>query len=126
MPKHNFTQSVNNGGVPISATESFLNGEGVEINETFETAPTNAEVALVLDVSEVTSLAIISTKDATLKTNDSGSPAQTITLTANRPVIWNALMPYDNPLTTDVTKGFFTCAVAGVNLKLIALVDATP
>jgi hypothetical protein len=71
----------------------------------------------VWDVSQIVSLAIEADTAMTLETNSSSSPANTISLTANTPLIWDttilATTGAANPLTTDVTSLFITNAAIG-------------
>lgn len=91
----------------------------------------NQLVALALDVSQVKSLHIQSDQDLTLKTNSSGSPANTIALSAGKPFQW---LPSDGPLSdtsgatisTDITALYVTNASeAAAALELRCLVDST-
>jgi hypothetical protein len=53
-------------------------------------SPVVTQLTFTLDVSAAKSILLLSTKDVTLKTNSSGSPAATVSLTANVPKIWSA------------------------------------
>lgn len=82
--------------------------------------------ALTLDVSQVKALYISSDQDLTLETNSSSSPADTIALKANKPVIWSTNCGLTNPLGTDVTALYITNASGSTAaFKLRALVDPT-
>lgn len=48
-------------------------------------------------------VAASATSDVTVKTNSSGSPAQTFTLAPNKVGIWNSDMPWANPISTNIT-----------------------
>jgi hypothetical protein len=69
------------------------------------------------DVSTIVSMAIVSTTAMTLETNSSSAPADTLTLVANKPLIWNteilATTGATCPLTVDVTSLFITNAAEG-------------
>jgi hypothetical protein len=71
------------------------------------------------------SLFILSDKDLTLKTNSSGSPGNTLTLTANKPLVWYQGCGLANPITVDVTKLFLTAATAA-RVRVKVLCDVTP
>jgi hypothetical protein len=64
------------------------------------------EIDLAIDVSQLVSFAIYSTKDITLKTNDLSAPAQTQAIVEKVAFGWNEDDPGANPLTVDVTKHF--------------------
>lgn len=80
-----------------------------------------------IDVSEIKSIVVMCTKDATLETNSGSSPANTITLKANEPYIWWSNAPWVNKFTTDVTAMFLTVAGTGAfDFHCIVLQDPTP
>ena len=84
---------------------------------------TNAAQDFAADVSTVVSLAIewnpaTGSSSATIKTNSSSMPDDTLTVLANNPLIWNTTIEDTIgtacPLTVDVTTGLFiTTTVAG-------------
>lgn len=78
-------------------------------------------------MSALASVYILSDQDLTLKTNSTGSPDDTIILTANKPVIWYAGCGWTNPLTVDVTKFYLTNG-GGTSATFRArfLYDSTP
>src|SRR5688572_18018962 len=59
---------------------------------------------LAIDVSQLVYLHISADKAMTLETNDSSSPDDTITLVADKPVVWFTGCGMDCPLTVDVTE----------------------
>jgi hypothetical protein len=81
------------------------------------------------DVSTIVSLAISSTTAATIKTNSSGSPDDTLTLVANKPIIWNtdmlATLGVACPLTVDITTGLFITNAAETAIKIYMLFDGS-
>ena len=80
-----------------------------------------------IDVSQVVSVYIHSTQDITLETNDGTTPDDTISLTADVPLIWCTDCPYSNPLTTDVTALYATNASgADAVLNIQVVQDGTP
>lgn len=85
---------------------------------------TNVEILQTLDVSEVKGLVLLCSADATLKTNSTSAPDDTINLTAGRAVSWLTGQGV-NPLTADVTKFYATCADGGT-LQMWFLSDPTP
>jgi hypothetical protein len=91
----------------------------------------NQLTAFVLDVSQLKFLYIVAAGALTIKTNSSGSPANTITLAADVPFQWilgdNALRDTANAaITTDITALYITNAgEAPVNLQLLSGFDPT-
>lgn len=95
----------------------------VNVIETLAAGATNINRPLALDVSQVVSFAMIATQACVVKTNSSGSPANTINLVANVPYIWNS-QSYDAfKLTTDVTALFLTNSSGTLpcDFRLVAL-----
>lgn len=70
----------------------------------------NRALDVTLDVSEVSFVWMKSTVDMTLKTNSTSSPTDTISLAANKPLVWFTGCYYSNPLTADVTQMYITNA----------------
>lgn len=122
-----FTEKLAIGAANITANNAPTSGQRVSIDETVPGASTNLLMALELDVSQIRGCYMLCDRDVTLKTNSSGSPANTINLKAGIPYIWytnkyNALL-----LTTDVTALYVTLAAgAAARLQLEFLVDPTP
>ena len=127
MFTHTITQEFRQGNQP-ALTKSVVSTADGENNRdiTVAAATSNYLVAMVLDVSQLKSIFLLSDKDVILETNSGGSPADTITLTANVPVSWYVGCGYACPLGTDVTAIYLTNAgadAATVNLRF--LVDST-
>jgi hypothetical protein len=83
------------------------------------------EVAMVFPAAALKSLFILSSADCTIKTNSSGSPGNTLTLTANLPLVWYFQCGLVNPITVDVTR-FLIDAATAARVRIKCLVDATP
>jgi sulfur relay (sulfurtransferase) complex TusBCD TusD component (DsrE family) len=73
---------------------------------------TNQLATIAVDVSEIESLFLYTDGVLTLKTNSSGSPAQTLAFAASKPLVWNTGMPVTCPLTADITAFYLTNATA--------------
>lgn len=125
MATHRLSYTWSNGGAPLAVTVEKTAGAEINIEEAISANQTNLAITLALDVSAMKSLVISSDVAMTLKTNSSGSPADTINLTANVPIVWHATNGFANILTTDVTVLYVTNTAAGT-LKLYALQDVTP
>ena len=54
---------------------------------------TDVAIGVALDISQIRSLVIVSDVAATLKTNNSGAPQETLTLVAGIPLVWDASAP---------------------------------
>ena len=105
-------------------TDTITGSSEANVDETLAIG-TNVQVNLAIDVSALKSLYIKASTACTIKTNSSGSPDDTLVLTAGQVISWHNLMSADNPLTVDVTKIYVTNA-AQCALKIYALQDATP
>lgn len=82
---------------------------------------------VTLDVSACVGFSIVSSVAATLKTNDTGSPANTIVLVANQPYEFFTGSYNTFLLTTDVTSMYFVVAGATAGtVSIEALTDVTP
>lgn len=100
----------------------------VSIEDLAVTMPvTDKQYTIAIDVSALEFIGIVCSKDATLETNSSSSPANTITLKADEPYLWWKNAPWVNVLTTDVTAFFLTVAGAGTfDFQVNLLQDPTP
>lgn len=126
---HRVTTSVrSNAGTVSSVTGTFTGTGEVNIEETIALG-TDTLVVLAVDVSEIVSMAIVSSTAMTIETNSATVPDDTITLVANKPLIWNtdilATLGTACPLTTDVTA-FYCTNAAEAELSVYILMDATP
>lgn len=125
MPTHTYGVSWTQGTESVQNTVSVTADLGKQLDVAVAANQTNYEVDYTLDVSSCKGLYISSDVAMTVKTNSSGSPDQTITLTANTPVIWYTGIGATCPITTDVTKLYVTNTTAGT-LKVRSLEDVTP
>jgi len=100
------------------------NDATVEMDITVASA-TDALVNVAFPYATIKAIALQCDIAATLKTNSSSAPSQTISLTAGVPNMWIYTGPGSNPITVDVTKIYVTTAAAGT-LKIRVLYDPTP
>jgi hypothetical protein len=116
------TQSVAYG------TKSHANSENVTVQnvnvfeETVPDASVDKEFLIAIDVSEAKVVSILADQALTIKTNSSGAPQETITLTANRPRIWQA---GDAALFAGDVASIFVTNASGsdTDLKIMVGVD---
>lgn len=121
---HLYTESVVAGSNSYSSTTSYTGSGRQTIGESLS-AGTNTQVSFTLDVSAVKSFYIRSSTAATVKTNDSGSPADTLTLAADVPYVWNTDKLDTFLLGTDVTTLYVTNAT-DTEFEIDVITDATP
>ena len=125
MATHNITQSWSRNGEAVSVTVEMSGSGEVNLDETIAASQTNKLVTFVCDVSAMTSLFISCDETITIKTNDSATPDDTITVTADKPIVWYTACGHDNPFSVDVTELYITTTNESA-LKIRLLQDATP
>lgn len=110
----NFSMSADvNGGNRISATAAEVGTTDIYLNTSFGASTTNQLVAAAFTVANIQGVFLVANQNLTIKTNSSGSPAQTINLIAGLPLYWEASAGYfSNPFTTNVTAFYITCTAA--------------
>lgn len=124
---HTLTLSWARNGESIAQTVTPTADGEANRNVTITNGAVNTEVDIVIDVSAVSSLYILTDQALTLKTNSTGAPDDTITLAANKPLIWYSGCGWTNPLTVDVTKFYFSNASGSdATVKVRVLQDTTP
>lgn len=79
---------VTNSALSFVANSTHTGDSQVVMDETVPDSTTDKEYVLGIDVSQLQVIAILASEDMTIKTNDSGSPQETISLTADDPVIF--------------------------------------
>jgi hypothetical protein len=105
------TFSATGGSIAISGVNATATGtSGTQISVTIPVSTTNQAYPITIDASEVESLIIYTDGALVLKTNSTGSPDQTLTFAADKPLNWVRGMPNACPITTDVTTFYFTNA----------------
>lgn len=106
---HTMTTGYRGGNVSISGTGRSYTGNS--LIEFIEDVPAGGNRTLTMagagiDVSKIISLGFEASKALTMTTNDDGTPDDSYTLAANKPVIWGNDFPAELPcpLTVDVTS----------------------
>lgn len=108
----------------VSSVRNFSGDLQASVDQVIAASTTNQEITLGLDISGLTLLAISSDVPLTIKTNDSGSPDDTLSIAAGVAYVWGTGDYNSLLLTADVTSIFVTNGtLAAANLKIIALVD---
>jgi hypothetical protein len=97
---------------------SILSSSAVPFQKIVAAGSVNQEHDLVVVIANVIAIGISSNQPITIKTNSTGSPAETITVPAGGEIIWvSGVDPVGSkPLGTDLTK---------VYISVPGLVDAT-
>ena len=125
------TLTTDAGSFSAATSAGIVGSASVHLSETAAGADTTT-MDVAVDVSAVKAFGLKSTEDCVITVNDDGSPTATITLTANKSLIWVAgdtnQYPSSNPLgATDVATWDVTVAGADdATITFACLVDATP
>lgn len=128
--KHRHKITVTTEWETLQSVEKEYTGDGkISLRPTIPASSTNFSVTpFAFAIANVKSIWLKCNKAATLKTNDSGTPQDTIALAAGVPKVWNADMTSgENPFSADITALFVTMAdTAAAELELDIILDATP
>jgi hypothetical protein len=114
-------------GETISQTVT-LDAEGERnYNVTVNAAQTDKQVEMPIDISEVKSLYIHSTEDVTIEYNDAAGAQGSLTVTAEKPIIWYLGCGYaiTAVLAVDVTNFYLTNAGADAAVVKIRILEDT-
>lgn len=126
MATHTYQYVVTDGAVRISSSESIAASASVSLEESVPDSSTDLQINVNIVENDLTSFALVATQDVTIKTNSSGSPQETISLKANRPLIWGA-GGGTKPISDDISAFFVTnSSGSDATIKLVAGWDATP
>lgn len=118
--------SINGVGTPLNKSKVVTDEGTIDLEVAIADGQTNKLVACTLDISQLKALVVMSTKDMTLKTNDSSTPDDEFDLLANDPIVFTDGEHETNPLTADVTALYVTNASGGAGtLFFKAIFDAT-
>ena len=120
----NTRESATANAISIDANRSFSGDSQLAIQQDIAASTTDQEILAAIDISQAKLVMIKSTQDVTIKTNNSGTPIDTLAVKANVPMVWrngdyNAIF-----LTADVTAFYVTNATASqATVQILALVD---
>jgi hypothetical protein len=123
---HQITIRRYDGASVVEKTIDVTSGAALQLDEAIPASSTDLAVALTFAVAKLKYIWILADAAMTLETNSGSAAADTITLVANKPFLWE--VTYDanlsNPFSIDVT-GLFVTSSAGGQLQLSAIVDPT-
>lgn len=117
-----------NGGTPVSQQTLLTAESALPVQVTVPAESEDLEISpLAIDISQLKVLQLLATADMEINTNDlaGGSPDDTITLAANKALVWFEGCGLANPLTVDVTK-FYVTSDDGGTLNITVAQDVTP
>lgn len=131
MTSHIHTRGIIAAGQQFSKQITVTAGQELNLSEPIPASAVNLAVAYAAIIAKLQSIFIIASAALVIKTNSSGSPANTITLTPDVPYLWQI---GDGTLrdtagvtiATNITSLFVTNPAASiVDLTLFSLVDPT-
>ncbi len=116
------TSTVTQGTFTITNTDSYTTDQVSKIQESVATGTADQEISLAVDISKLKAFSMQASQAMTVKTNSSGSPQETFTLTAGSPVVF---VEGDTAIFSgDVTKLFITNASGSLaTFSVIAAID---
>jgi len=124
---HTIQTTWENGTSAVSTRKQVTSDSEINVDVVIASATTNGQIVCAIDISELKSIVLNSTKDVTVKTNDGSTPDDTFTLKANNPLVWNNESPTANPFSADITDLYVTNASgADATVQVRALLDVTP
>src|SRR4051794_27701128 len=111
--KLTFSVSSSGGGISLNGSVSETGATEINVDQNYAAASTNILTTCAWTVANTQSLFLYSDKGCVIKTNSSGSPANTITLAPGIPLVWDTSAGYfSNPFTTNVTSWYVTSTYA--------------
>lgn len=125
---HAITERVQTDDHPIEKIRSITGTGRVGVNESIADSTTDGLIAFALDVSQLTSIVLLSDYAVTLETNDGTTPTETLNLSAGIPVMWDSGKPAgDKPFSSDITALYVTnSSGSAAQLDIDAIYDSTP
>lgn len=115
------------GGSSVTQNVTLTAEAGQVIDVSVPGSTTDLQVNVAIDVSQLTHIFLLSDGALTIQTNSGGSPDDTITLAASKPLVWYSGCGLTCPLTVDVTNLYLTNASgSAVALQIRLQSDATP
>ncbi|MEO6809715.1 MAG: hypothetical protein ABI353_11440 [Isosphaeraceae bacterium] len=116
------TKAWKSGSQAISKSKDLTDAAELKVDITIATAITDQLTPLAISATKTTVLYLVSDVDLTLKTNNSGTPQETIALTAGNPLVWDSTAYHAIPFAGDVTAIYLTNASGqqgNVNVRVL-------
>ena len=121
------SRSLSAGGVTVGGTVQTVDGDMcATLSKTVPASLTNAEFDFNIDISTVKAIGLEVSHDATIKTNSTSSPGDTIAALGGKPMIWVTGDIASLFLTADVTKFYVTTGGNDTTFKVTVCSDSTP
>jgi hypothetical protein len=121
------TLAYSRGGESIAKSVALTTEGEQNVDVVVPGSTSDVQVQMNLTVARLALVFITSDQTVTLETNSSSAPAEALTVTADKPLIWYTGCGWVNPFATNVTAIYLSRGSAGdatVNLRFAY--DATP
>lgn len=125
--KHRRTVTVNNGTIQENE-RTFLGDSEIQLNPTIPASASGFQVLIPFTRAQVRSYVILAKGALTLRTNNNGTPQETIAIEANKMLTWDESQDLaEMHFSGDITQFFFdNGATSTVDIEIRVLIDATP
>ena len=81
-------------------------------DQTFAVGSSNVAFTMAFTAANLQAFWMVANQNCTIKTNSTGSPANTINLIAGIPYFWGVSSGIANPFGTNITIAYMTCTPA--------------
>lgn len=122
--RHTVAVNLSRSSAGTLASTTFYSEEEAEVNFDSEVtaSTTNHTLGIAAATAKIKQLYVCADQACTIYINDTGggAPAETWTMVANVPVLWNSQMPtpaIGDVLSADVTNAYITTGATATNLK---------
>lgn len=124
---HTLTLAWTRNGETISKSVNLVVEGEQNLDVTVPASTSDVQVQANITVARLAHVFISTDQTITLETNSPSAPAQSFTITAEKPFLWYTGCGWPNPLTTDITALYLTRAAANAAaVKIRYGYDATP
>lgn len=114
------------GGVNETARIEKSSGSVIAIDESISANQTDLVYAIAFDKDRLKMVYLVASETMTIETNSSSAPSDTLTMTADEPLIWwEGATEYTNPFATADVTGWFLTNTTACTLKGFILHDPT-
>lgn len=118
---------IKSGRTVESQSITLTGSRFIEIDEEIAANQTDKQVAIAFTYADLVYIYLVADQDCTVETNATDATGgQTITLKANKPLVWYKDSGITNPISANVTRFYVTNTTAISSLYCAVLNDATP
>ncbi len=114
-------------GTIATTTDVYTGDAENDLEEVVAGATVNKEYDMAITVANIKSMVLFSSQAVTIKTNSTVAPGNTVSLLANKQVVWNTDSVMTKPFSVDTTKLFISNPGAtAATLKIRVLEGIAP